>query len=98
MREAALADEDAMRIQTIPGIGPIYAAALMAHASEMCAFEQSRDFAAWLGLAPSWHSTGGKMRMGRVASWGSPTCVGFLSAGHRLDIRREEVGSIRTVG
>ena len=80
MREAALADEYAMRIQTIPGIGPTNAAAFMAHASEMCAFEQGRDFAAWLGLTPRQHSAGGKLRMGRVSKMGCPTCVGYLFA------------------
>ena len=70
MREEALANEDAMRIQTIPGIGPINAAAFIAHAPEMTEFEQGRDFAAWLGLTPRQHSTGGKLRMGRVSKMG----------------------------
>ena len=59
-----------MRILTIPGIGPINAAAFMAHAPEMGAFEQCRDFAAWLGLTPSRHSTGGKLTMGRAGNMG----------------------------
>ena len=66
MREGSLADENAMRIQTIPGIGPINAAAFMAHAPDMAEFVQGRDFAAWLGLTPRQHSTGSKLRMGRV--------------------------------
>ena len=70
MAEAALADEDARRIRTIPGIGSTDAAAFMACAPLMIEFEQGRDFAAWLGLAPGRHSTGGKTRSGRAGKMG----------------------------
>ena len=81
MREAALANEDAMRIQTIPGIGPINAAAFLAYAPELIEFEQGRDFAAWLGLTPKQHSTGGKMRMGRVSKMGQSVMRRLLVSG-----------------
>ena len=81
MREAALADEDAMRIRTIPGIGPINAAAFLACAPEMEGFEQGRDFAAYLGLAPGQHSTGGKTRMGRAGKMGQSDMRRLLVCG-----------------
>jgi transposase len=44
---------------TIPGIGPITATGFAARttARELC---QGRDCAAWLGLVPRQHSSGGK--------------------------------------
>ena len=81
MREATLADEDAMRIRTIPGIGPINAAAFLALAPEMIEFAQGRDFAAWLGITPRQHSTGGKLRMGRAGKMGQADMRRFLVSG-----------------
>ena len=43
-------DEDMRRLRTMPGIGPINAAAFMAFAPPMESFRRGRDFAAWLGL------------------------------------------------
>ena len=53
-------DEDARRLKTIPGIGPVTAAAISALAPPAQTFARGRDFAAWLGLTPLQRSTGGK--------------------------------------
>ena len=45
-------DEDARRLKTIPGIGPVTAAAISALAPPAQTFARGRDFAAWLGLTP----------------------------------------------
>lgn len=68
----ALADETdtARRLQTMPGIGPLTALAVEAFAPDMAQFKCGRDFAAWLGLVPRQHSTGGKQRLGRVSKAG----------------------------
>ena len=81
MWEAALLDEDAQRIRTIPGIGPIIAAAFLAYAPEMESFMQGRDFAAWLGLVPMQHSTGGKTRLGRISKMGQSDMRRLLVSG-----------------
>jgi transposase len=47
----------------IPGIGPLTATALVAAVSDASAFKNGRQFAAWLGLVPRQHSTGGKERL-----------------------------------
>src|SRR5690348_4088658 len=47
------------RLATIPGIGPIIATALAATVVEASGFRSGREFAAWLGLVPRQHSTGG---------------------------------------
>ena len=57
-------------LRSMPGIGPISAMAIEAFAPELSRFERGRDFAAWLGLTPRQHSTGGKQRLGRVSKMG----------------------------
>lgn len=48
------------RLQTIPGIGPITAVALISCAPDVSNFKNGRQFAASLGLVPRQYSTGGK--------------------------------------
>ena len=58
------------RLQTMPGVGPLTALAVEAFAPDMAQFKCGRDFAAWLGLVPRQHSSGGKARLGRVSKAG----------------------------
>ena len=51
---------ECQRLRTIPGIGPLTATALVAAVSDASAFKNGRQLAAWLGLVPRQHSTGGK--------------------------------------
>ncbi len=60
---AAKEDETARRLQSIPGIGPITATALAASVGDGRQFQHGRDLAAWLGLPPGQHSSGGKDRL-----------------------------------
>lgn len=62
--------ETARRLQTMPGVGPMTALAVEAFAPEMSEFKCGRDFAAWLGLVPRQHSSGGKARLGRISKAG----------------------------
>lgn len=66
---ASLTDT-ARRLQTMPGIGPMSALAVEAFAPPMESFRRGRDFAAWLGLVPRQHSSGGKERLGRISKAG----------------------------
>lgn len=66
----ASASETARRLQTMPGVGPMTALAVEAFAPNMQEFRSGRDFAAWLGLVPKQHSSGGKERLGRVSKAG----------------------------
>lgn len=63
-------DEASARLMTIPGVGPIYSAAVAAFSAPMESFRKGRDFAAWLGLTPRQHSTGGKAILGRMSKMG----------------------------
>jgi transposase len=62
--------ETAQRLQTMPGVGPLTALAVEAFAPDMASFKCGRDFAAWLGLVPRQHSSGGKERLGRISKAG----------------------------
>ena len=64
-------DEGARRLVTISGIGPITASLLIATVVDFSAFKSARHFAAWLGLVPRQHSTGGKTRLGRITKTGN---------------------------
>jgi error-prone DNA polymerase len=65
-------DATARRLATIPGIGPITASLIAATVGDnISAFKSARHFAAWLGLVPRQHSTGGKTRLGRITKAGN---------------------------
>lgn len=70
VKDLAVQSMDARRLQTIPGVGPVTALAIEAFAPPLEAFRCGRDFAAWLGLVPRQHSSGGKQRLGRVSKAG----------------------------
>ncbi len=69
-KELARGTNVARRLQTMPGVGPLTALAVEAFAPKMATFARGRDFAAWLGLVPRQHSSGGKERLGRVSKAG----------------------------
>jgi transposase len=71
IRADARANEDAQRLQTIPGIGPITASALVSALPDISDFKSGRDLSAWIGLTPRPHSTGGKERLGRISKMGN---------------------------
>jgi len=64
-------DPQAKRLATIPGIGSINASALVAAVGDASAFAKGRDLAAWLGLTPRQHSTGGKTKMLGISKRGN---------------------------
>jgi transposase len=64
------ADEASRRLATIPGIGPITASAMAASAPDPSLFRSGRQFAAWLGLTPRAHSSGGKEWQAGVSKMG----------------------------
>jgi transposase len=64
-------DALARRLATIPGLGPIASSAFAAITPDVAAFRSARDYAAWLGLTPRAHSSGGKERLGRISKAGN---------------------------
>jgi transposase len=53
-------NEASRRLATIPGVGPVTASAIAASVPDASLFRSGRQFAAWLGLTPRAHSSGGK--------------------------------------
>jgi transposase len=74
------------RLATIPGIGPIIAMTL-AIEIDPAAFESGRHLAAWIGLTPKEHSTGGKQRMGGISRAGNERLRRLLVTGATAVIR-----------
>ena len=87
MRRSSKDDETAKRLQSMPGIGPITAAAIEAFAPPMATFKRGRDFAAWLGLVPRQHSSGGKPRLGRTSKMGQRDIRRLLIIGAMAVVR-----------
>jgi transposase len=69
------------RLAKVPTIGPVIAAALGAKVSDPKLFRSARDFAAWLGLTPKDHSTGGKRRLGAITRAGDEMLRSLLICG-----------------
>jgi transposase len=90
-------DQQARRLSSIPGIGVINATALLAAVGDGSAFARGRDLAAWLGLTPRQHSTGGKTKMLGISKRGNRYLRKQLIHGARaalphLAARRTRIG------
>lgn len=75
------------RLQTMPGVGPITAMAIETFAPPMAVFKRGRDFAAWLGLVPQQHSTGGKQLLGKTSKMGQRDIRRLLIIGAMAVVR-----------
>jgi transposase len=62
--------EVSRRLAAIPGVGVITATAIVATVTDPDKFRSGRQFAAWLGLTPQQHSTGGKTRLTGISKQG----------------------------
>jgi hypothetical protein len=69
--DLAHADDGAVRLMSVPGIGPIISSATVAGIGKGDVFGKGRDFAAWLGLVPKQTSTGGRPILGRISKRGN---------------------------
>jgi transposase len=69
--KAAQQSEACRRLDAIPGIGPLTATALIAAIGNGAAFRKGREFAAWVGLVPREHSTGGKQKLLGISKRGN---------------------------
>lgn len=84
-------NEVARRLMTVPGIGPVIATALAVLAPPPQTFRRARDFAAWLGLTPRQHSTGGKQRLGATTKMGERSLRRLLLLGANSVIIKRHV-------
>ena len=93
LAEAAKVHEVARRLTSMPGIGPIGAMTLVL-TLEAAQFECGRHLAAWLGLVPREHSSGGKQRLGRISKAGNTRIRQMLVLGTTAAIRHAKPGSL----
>jgi transposase len=79
--------EESRRLEQIPGIGPLVATALVAEVGDWKAFSSGRNLAAWIGLVPKQHTTGGKDRLGSITKQGNRYLRWLLVTGAMAVIR-----------
>ena len=79
--------EASQRLEEIPGIGPIVATALVAEIGDWREFRSGRNLAAWIGLVPKQHTTGGKDKLGGITKQGNRYLRWLLVTGAMAVIR-----------
>ena len=83
-------NEASKKLAQIPGIGPITASALVASIGDAKSFDNGRQLAAWLGLVPRQHSSGGKQVLLGISKRGDTYLRTLLIHGARAVIRVAE--------
>jgi transposase len=87
LQQQARSDEAARRLIAIPGIGPVIATAMVATVVDAQIFPNGRSFAAWLGLTPRQHATGGRERLLGISKRGDGYLRRQLMHGARSLVR-----------
>lgn len=87
IRLLAEASEPARRLMQVESIGPQTATALVATVGDPQIFKNGRGFAAWLGITPRQHSSGGQARLGRITRQGDGYLRTLLVHGARAYLR-----------
>lgn len=82
------ASDVSRRLESIPGIGVIGATAIAATVADPSAFKSGRDLAAWIGLVPRQHSTGGKEKLGGISKQGDRYLRRLLVVGATAVVRQ----------
>lgn len=90
-------DAACIRLQTIPGVGPITASALVASIGDVHRFRTGRDLAAWVGLTPKANATGGKNRCGPISKQGNRYLRSLLVQGAASIVKRAHDPRARNV-
>ena len=85
--QLAKQNDAAKRLRQVEGVGPMTATALVATVGEGHAFQHGRQFAAWLGLVPKQHATGGKTVLGRITKHGNVYLRTLLMHGARAVVQ-----------
>ncbi|MCJ2079836.1 IS110 family transposase [Methylobacterium sp. J-090] len=87
MKQAARASEACRRLTKVPGVGPLIATAVVAAVTDKQRFTSGRHFAAWIGLTPKQHSSGGKERLLGISKRGDAYMRRQLVNGARSLVR-----------
>ena len=89
--------EMSQRLATVPGIGTLTATVLTATVSDPQMFTGGREFAAWVGLVPRQHSTGGKARLGKISKMGNRDLRRLLVVGAHAALYRIKLGKTKSL-
>lgn len=90
------ASEMGQRLATVPGIGTLTATVLAATVDDAASFKGGREFAAWIGLVPKQHSTGGKARLGPISKMGNRDLRRLLVVGAHAALYRIKSGKTKS--
>ena len=88
-------NETSMRLDAIPGVGPMLATALVASVADPKVFRSGRNFSAWIGLVPKQHSSGGKDRLGSISKQGDRYLRSLFMAGALAVIRYAKINGTK---
>lgn len=83
-------NEASSKLAEIPGIGPLTASAIVATVGRAKEFKSGRQLAAWMGLVPRQHSSGGKQNLLGISKRGDAYLRTLLIHGARAVIRFAE--------
>lgn len=78
------------KLEAIPGIGPITVSAIVTMVGNTTEFKNGRQMAAWMGLVPKQHSSGGKQNLLGISKRGDVYLRTLLIHGARSVIRYAE--------
>jgi transposase len=98
MEEAAANDPVIQRLKTVPGVGPITAAAFVYAVRDPSRFQSGRQVGAYLGLVPSLYSSGQTHRVGRITKQGSRQTRWLLTMAANALLRARPSSSIQLWG
>jgi len=79
--------QDCQRLMSIPGVGLLSATAMVAAIGDINVFKSGRELAAWIGLVPKQHSTGGKPTLMGISKRGDTYLRTLLIHGGRTVVR-----------
>ena len=88
LEQIASSDPSCVRLQQIPGVGPLVSTAVVSAIGNGAAFKKGREFAAWLGLVPRQWSTGGKAKLLGISKRGNPYLRKMFIHGARAAVLR----------
>jgi transposase len=90
LQRVARQDDACHRLMEIPGFGPLVSTALVASVGNAITFRKGRDLAAWLGLVPRQHSTGGRTKLLGISKRGNEYLRRMLLHGARSVVMQME--------
>lgn len=83
IEQLARRSETCRQLQSIPGVGPLLATAIVASVGNGAEFKRARNLASWVGLVPRQLSTGGTTRLVGITKRGNSYLRRLLTQGAR---------------